>query len=529
VGSRFAHAQRARSLAALLLFAVAASCTRCAVETSAGAAEELLGAGAPASAVVTAPLSRLANNLAQLTDRAASLPGGEQLGEARKQLASQLGFDPLTREGLLSAGLDPNRGAAFAVSSPRWIAALPLAKPELFLQTVDRLVRERGGYTQRTDEPRENLRVAVYTRDPQARAKLGAAVVRGYGLVALSDDPASDIEAALQRPPEHSLAQDPRLKNARERLGAQDLIVLAPAGSPLAARFVARPLPVDAYLGLVAGEGGLAVRFFAQLPEAQAGQAAAMLPGGGKELIALVPGDAPLRLRLGLSPAELLKHLDLVPGIGGLRAALHGADAELVEALAPGVAVSLGTAKHLNVAEAIDYGFDFRRKSPFDTVELVALAQVADRPRAVKALEEIAKALPQLGASARRLSPAATDWQVTYLGKQGARFGLRELAGKPTAYLLGGGIAPEDLKPSPSNGGILFEDAGAALQLDFGRLSDKLRALPESSYGSGPQAYVARSLVSQIAEPLRPLRLTGSMQAGKDGLSAGLVVQIVAQ
>lgn len=517
---------RTRSLAALL--ALTASCTRCAVEKSAGAAEELLGAGAPASAV-TAPLTRLAYDTAKLVERAASLPGGEQLGEARKQLAAQLGFDPLTREGLLAAGLDPDRGAAVVVSSPGWIAALPLTKPELFLQTVDRLARERGGYAQRTDEPRGNLRVAVYARDPQARARLGAAVVRGYGLVARSDDPGSDIEAALQRPPEHTLAQDPRLKTAHERLGAQDLIVLAPAGSPLPARFVGRPLPGDAGVGLSASDRGLAMRSFAQFPEPQARALAAMLPGGGKELIALVPGDAPLRMRLGLSPAELLKHLDLVPGIAPLRAALHGADAELVAALAPGVAISLGTVKQLNIAEALDYGLDFRRKSPFDTVQLVALAQVADRPRAVKALEEIAKALPQLGATARRLAPGATDWRVTYLGKEGARFGLRELAGKPTAYLLGGDVSPEDLKPSPSNGGILFEDAGAALQLDFGRLWDRIRALPESAYGAGPQAYVARSVVTQVVEPLRPLRITGSMQQGNDGLSAGLVVEIVGQ
>ncbi len=75
--------------------------------------------------MVTAPLGAVAQHLAALSDRAASIPGGEQLAQARKQLAAQLGFDPLTREGQLAAGLDPQRGAAVAIfvaqPRPEWV------------------------------------------------------------------------------------------------------------------------------------------------------------------------------------------------------------------------------------------------------------------------------------------------------------------------------------------------------------------------------------------------------------------------
>src|SRR5690242_7266141 len=111
---------------ALLLVAVA-GCPRCGGGSTASAEERL--PGRPDAAILTAPVGAVAQHLAALSDRAASLPGGEQLGEARRTVAAQLGFDQLTRDGLLSAGLDPDRGAAVALLDQReWIAALPVAK-----------------------------------------------------------------------------------------------------------------------------------------------------------------------------------------------------------------------------------------------------------------------------------------------------------------------------------------------------------------------------------------------------------------
>src|SRR2546426_12829044 len=97
---------------ALLLLA-AAGCYRCGA-TSAGAAEELLPAR-PSAGVITAPLGAGAQHLAALSDRAASLPGGGQLADGRRGVTAQRGVDPPTREGLSSAGLDPDRGAAAAL------------------------------------------------------------------------------------------------------------------------------------------------------------------------------------------------------------------------------------------------------------------------------------------------------------------------------------------------------------------------------------------------------------------------------
>src|SRR4029077_8210164 len=115
-------------------------------------------------------------HLSALADRAASIPGGEQLGDARRNVAAQLGFDPLTREGLLGAGLDPDRGAALAIFEaqprPEWAIALPLTNPDLFIQTIQNLLVGRAGFAPVAGAPST---VKLFER---GGARLGLAVVR---------------------------------------------------------------------------------------------------------------------------------------------------------------------------------------------------------------------------------------------------------------------------------------------------------------------------------------------------------------
>src|SRR5207245_10463734 len=133
-------------------------------------------------------------------------------------------------------------------------------------------------------------------------------------------------------------------------------------------------------------------------------------------------------------------------GLAALVERLRGTDAEAFASVAPGMAVSAALARGATTGAEMDYGFDWRRKRPFDTVQLVALADVIDRQRLMKAFDQIAKALPQLGARAER---RGDDFQVTYAAGKGARLGVREIDGKLVAFLMGGPLQPVEMRRTP--------------------------------------------------------------------------------
>jgi hypothetical protein len=520
--------RKQRALALLLLVA---GCSRCG-EKSAASAEELIPLQAP-FAIATAPLAALSGHLQALATRAESLPGGEQLADLRKGIAARLGFDPFTREGLLAAGIDPDRAAAIGLLAPGkpadLIVAVPLVNADLFMETAQRLAVERSGYTPTGVGTRQ---AKVYAR---GSSQLGIAILRGYGVIARGADAGQLIAQAAARKPEETLARDEGLKAMRGKLGTgQDFLIYAPKGSPFPAQYGAPPLPGDVALSIASSAQGLALRLIAQLPPDAAAKAQAVMPGGGAWLSGLLPADAPLKARMGVAAPQLLGALMKIPQLAPL---LEKADlGELFASLAPGASLSIGVAKTANLGQVVDYGLDWRRKSPFDTVQLVALAEVADEPRFTKAIAALLPRLPALGMQVGRSAEAAriagNDFQVTYSGGKGALFGWRKLDGRTLAYVLGGALKPEELKRGPADkspeAAVLAQDAGAAARADFGKLYDAIHALPQESFGSGPQAYVTRSLLGQVVDPLRPVRVTLGVMAGPGSLDATLDLELVA-
>ncbi|GAC1342058.1 MAG: hypothetical protein NVSMB23_14400 [Myxococcales bacterium] len=529
-----ARVHRATALLAVAC-ALAPACKR-AGQGSARLAEALLPAQPPGAAS-TAPLGQLADHASDLVARVSRLPGGEQVGETRKALALQLGFDPLTRDGLSTAGLDPARGAALSLApagpgAPGFVAVLPLRDEGAFVAAFEKLARERGGYAARAEEKRQGTRAVVFSR-PDGVGKLGYAIVRGYAVVARTGDPAADLAAAAARTETESLAGDARFAAMRAELGATDLLVYAPAQGWLQGRLLrGATLPGDAALGLAGGGQGLHVRAVLALPAPDAHEVAGLLVGGGEPLSALLPKDAPVQLRLGLAPAQLPAQLARVPRLRDrleeLRRALAerkvDLDRDLFGALQAGAVAALSLSPRADLSRAVDGGaFDLRR-SPFDLVQVVAFARPSDEARLRAALEAVSAVLPRFGATAARTAPDAFEWQVTYPGGEGARFGIRAVDGAPLAYLAGGTTLDEVLARKGAQGAA-GPEAVAAL-VDLGGLAAQVSALPPSAYGKGPQSYVARSIVSQLIEPLRPLRMHGTLAAGPRGVVADVVLDI---
>jgi hypothetical protein len=202
---------------------------------------------------------------------------------------------------------------------------------------------------------------------------------------------------------------------------------------------------------------------------------------------------------------------------------------DIAPALAPGAAIAIALSPTAKLSAVVDYGIlDWRTRSPFESLQLVALAPVADEARLSRALQSLAKALPKAGAEVQRTSDG---WQVRYAGGEGPRFGLATVAGQKVAWLAGG-FGSRDLGAilaaarDPSLPPVLAQDPGAAVRIDLGALAARVRSLPDSTYGTGPQAYVARSVVGQIIEPLSAVRVTVSAIPTDRGLRADIDVAL---
>jgi hypothetical protein len=314
---------------------------------------------------------------------------------------------------------------------------------------------------------------------------------------------------------------------------APDLVLFTTAQGPLQTRVFGQPLPGDAAVGISAGAGGLVLRGSLSLAAPDAHEVAALLPGGGEALAALLPRDAPVHLRLGLQPAQLPQALSRAPALRELLSTLRAAlaekkvdlDNDLFGALQPGVVAALSLSPTANLARALDTNLlDLRSHRPFEVVHLAVYARAADAARLQPALQAVADALPRFGAAATRSQTGdGVEWLVTSSVGEGARFGLRTAEGSALAYLVGG----ESLEGALARKGAQGAGGGAAaLRIDFGQLAAQVAALPQSAYGTGPQSYVARSLVGQVIEPLRPLSMRATIAPGAQGLLVELTVEI---
>jgi hypothetical protein len=577
-------AGRFAALRLTVLVALALSGCRCG-GGSAKTAEELLPPGE--AALLTSPLAQVAASAKALLATAGQLPGGEQLGPAAVSLAAQLGVDLLSRDGQLAAGLDPDRGAALTVlAAPvdapgpgraAWIVALPLTRPEVAQQKLEQLLQQRAGFAVRSEEVRGGASVVVFARPSQGQGgfddRIALSLFRGYLILARSPDPASLIAAVGVREAKDSLAQSPALARARQELGPQDLIGLVAQESRIAARRLGASLPGEAAIGLsVDPAGGLRLRLAQGLDAGALTVLHTLLPPGAVAALP-IPKDA-IDARIKVAPGQLPALLERVWVLGAAVSRLRDElrqkgvdlDQDLFAALEPGVALSLGLSAHANLGRSIDPALlDLRARSPFDLVRLVATARTRKAGQVQKALAALVELLPAHGATVERLAPARASgaprfqgcsgdgWMLRYPGGEGLEIGLvapdlsacrfGSAAGTATApasaaaplpagseallYMTGGGggdqaaLAAALATPAPAPG-----DAAIELQLDLSLLTEAIHALPDSAYGTGPQVFVARSLVSQLLDPVQRLRARVELRPSPRGATLDLAVSL---
>ena len=504
-----------RAMAAALLL-VAAACSR--RDAPAVPPERFLPAETP-MAVVVPSLREAQSQLAPLVTTVLSFPAASGVGETLRAVRDQLGFDPLDPRGAESAGLDPARGAALALGAGAPpLLVLPVGDPKRLEALVARLARDRLGAGRRDELEVEGRKVLVFTVREGAPVALALHVARGTALLSSGPQGALRVSTAAGRAETGSLGADPAFRRARSALGPGAVaLVFAPPGSPATAPY---PLARDGAAVSVAGSASrLEVRAALLLPPPRLAYWREALAGGGqaaREAVASLPREAFLAGRYDGDGATVGRRLlYLLPAAAeALRRTGLDPDRDVLDLLAPGGAVAMALAPTFQVA-AVSRATALGAQDPFRLVQLSAVLAVKDATRAAALLDRLSRSRPPGFAVAARRGGTRRAWSVSHGGVQ------LDLALDGTRLLVGGGQGVLDalLARKPPEGYVAPTDAaraalaggaGAAV-LDFGQLVASFRSLPPEAYGTGPDAFVMRSLAERVIDPASRL-LAGSIQ-----------------
>lgn len=466
------------------------------------------------AAVVVPALGQAARQLGAVYGTLATVPAAAAIADAYAALKAQLGFDPLDPRGLEEAGLDPAGGAAVSFSRGRPpVAVLPVADMGRFDGTARRLARDRMGAGQRVTSMGGGHQVITFRREAAGPAALAYAVAGRYALVATGPGALAAVIAAASLEETRSLWKGQDYAQALAALGpGYSALAFAPAGSPALADLPAARDGVA--LGVRAGGGSLGLRLALRLaPDrapgwaALAGAAPEAARTAGLEEAALVAPDAALAVRWGGDLAALWRRAHpWLPSrlTRGLASARLDLESELLSGLAPGAALSLSIAPTFTLTEFSAPSADLRHTDPFRLLKLEIAARVRDPARVRAFSARVAQAAPRLGA---RVAARGASWTLSY-GKgqlgwslQGDRLlvaggpGRLEELERRVARGSGGYQAPSAAARAGLEGGV-----GGAV-LDVGHLVATVQALPDEAYGTGPNAFVMRSLADRFLEP----------------------------
>ncbi len=211
--------------------------------------------------------------------------------------------------------------------------------------------------------------------------------------------------------------------------------------------------------------------------------------------------------RLSGDPAALLRRLlDAAPPVAeALARAGLDRERDLLAPLAPGAVVALVLAPTFEVAAVSRAATELGARDLFRFAHLALALSVKDEAQARAALERLARAAPALGV---RSEPVTRRGRTAYRFTRGATAievsldGRRLLVGGGPGRLealltgVGAGYAP----PTEAARAALVPGANGAV-LDLRQLVASFRALPSEAYGSGPDAFVMRSLAERVIDP----------------------------
>jgi hypothetical protein len=435
----------------------------------------------------------------KVTSFAGQLQGfadGKALGDA---LVAELGLDVRSHEALEKAGVDGARSAGVALLvSGNPVLALPVKDASKFHATLEALAGRRLGTTVSGELPQDAAQgkgAAVKTFSVKAGAApaLGYVVVRDYALV--TDGAGVPRLAALAAMGESdALSSDRQYLDELERLPKQrDLVVWLPTGTPA---LVKAPFAsAMASLALTPQELSVTVN---ALAKPGAIDLAALTPQPvGKELLGFLPRDAFVVLRYQGDPAKLGPWVKEALGPYLNKAfdeAGFNLEQQALSQVQPGVVAALS----LSERPPMDRGMpalDLSQTNPFTYAHLSGAAAAKSKDVALPVLEKVAAVAPKFGANMelRTRADGQAAMITTYSQGEGVHF-----APKDDLVFFASPIQRLDaLVKSDGKGSSpvtpLGDDA-LAVAVDLSRLSESVRALPESAWGLGGFAIKATTV-----------------------------------
>jgi len=484
------------SLARVALFSLLlAGCGRCGQKPAGAPPERFIPAGA-SGALVVAEVGEVQRQASALYATLLAMPGGGDLSLVRTGLGAQLGFDPFDPASLESVGIDPRGGLAVAelAANPgqepgQPLVVLPVADEAKLKALVARLARDRLGAGLQGLENANGKSIDVWRRAAGEPALVALAVADGMALLSAGPRGPDAVRTALALDPATSLAQGPAWQKARAAAGPglPALFYLAP-GSPA---LTDSPFPDGLAIGLSSGARALKVVVAGLLGAQESRLRPLAGPGAGRAGPTALDPDTILAVRLSAAPGAAL---DLLPGdplagrVPGLR--------ELAGLLEPGIDVGLSFTPRADVAGAIS---SRGAADPFQLVKVELVATVKDAAAIAARFDAIARELHGEAKPGRwRLGdgPIQVNWALagrTLAVAGGPLGGLEALLARVEKKQPG--LAPPGPAGEALAGGLL----GAVLSGDA--LGRGLKALPPESFGTGPDAVVARSMVEKLAAP----------------------------
>jgi hypothetical protein len=509
-------------LGGLAVLLLAAGCGRCGAERPAGDAIEQVPV--PLEGVVYVPHpERLGPKLAELARlrlatplaNAAGLPDTESIFSS---LTSQLGVDVRSPEKLKEAGVAAERGVALVQlppapgNPPREVLILGIESRDALLRAVAALAQRRSGARVRWEPGPPGL--TLFGRD-QSSPELALLERQGWAFISLG--PGCGALPEWLPSGGNKLASEPRWKESVQRLAKEtDAYLHLPRGTLL-------DWPVGAVtFALTLEREGL--RLQADLPSGLNPKVSeAFTPQPAADVSALLPEDAFAQVRFRGSAqalAPLLREIAPADVLARLREKVPGGEKELLALVDPGASLALSLAPAPPLAQGLPR-MSLNLTNPFRYVHVTAVSPAKNVARTAALLEKLPMLAPAVGAQVERVPGPIPRYVTRYAQGEGLDFALADsflIAASPRTRLEEAlarrGQLPRKGFASRQDVALrrVLDEAAFAVVVDTRALDRALRGLPSAAFGIG--GFAIRGLL------LRWLDLAAELRGVAVGLTA---------